>query len=169
MSSFTIGKQEYVKVAGYIAGIAEGTSIGCREFWVYDTIEHKNTDTDLYYKRFVQCYEMNAKSVQEQYKDNKPETDSNDYMKEFREYFKQGKVLMMEDTQTQRQAITEIQHFFHSALYQTENDKYNFIMRHWFNMILDQLVERVLLAGCEAESWGTFEIKKSNRNIVRIA
>ena len=168
MSSFTISKQEYIKAAGYIAGIASGSSIGVREFWIYDTIEHKNMDADLYYKRFCQCYEMNAKSVAEQYKDEKPEQDTNDYMKEFKSFYKKGYSLIAQDGETQRQAIANIQKFFHGSLYQVENEKYNFMMAHFYNKILDQLTDMILLNGYESDSWGTFEAPEG-RNITRIA
>lgn len=169
MSSFVISKQEYIKAAGYIAGIAAGTSIGSREFWLYDTIERKNTDKQLYYKRFSQCYEMNAKSVQEQYKDSEPEQDANEYKKEFETYYKKGYTLNMEDRDTKLRAISGIQQFFHSVLYQTENEKYNFLMTHWFFRIEDELMESLLLRGYTSENWGTFEAPDTKRNITRIA
>jgi len=172
MSSFTISKKEYVKVAGYVAGIANGCSSGVHEFWLWDSKEHKNTDKDLFYKRFVQCYEMNAESVKKQYKGAEvgaSSNDQNEYKTEFNKYYKKGQALVMEDTNTINQAVSEINNFFHSSLYQTEDEKYNFMMTHWYNSILDQLVERLLLRSYESESWGEFKAPETNRNITRIA
>ena len=169
MSSYVISKVDYIKCAGYIAGIAAGTSIGCREFWLYDNVEHRNTDKELYHKRFSQCYDMNAKSVQEQYKDKEAETDTNDYMKEFNAYYKKGYTLNMETREIQLQAIADIQKFFHSVLYQTENEKFNFLMTHWFFRIQDELFESLIGRSYDSENWGSFEAPETNRNITRIA
>lgn len=168
MSSFTIDKKEYIKVAGFIAGIAESYSRGCREFWVYDRKAGKNTDKDLYYKRFTQCYEMNAASVRGQYHGAEVGADGNnknEYKKEFEEYYRKGKTVICQSADFQRQAVAEIRNFFHSALYQTEDEKYNFIMTHWFNIILDQLVEHLIIKSYDAQSWGSFELPESERNI----
>lgn len=160
MSSFTISKKEYVKVAGYIAGIADSYSRGCRNFWVYDRKENKNTDKALYYKRFVQCYEMNAASVKDQYNGDEvgaASTDTNDYKAQFNAYYRKGSALICASVNDQRHAVAEIRQFMHSSLYQTENEKYNFMMTHWYMTILDQLTEFLLLGGgYEAQSWGEF-------------
>jgi hypothetical protein len=172
MSSFTIDKKEYVKVAGYIAGIAKGCSTGVHEFWLWDSKEHKNTDKDLFYKRFVQCYEMNAESVKKQYRGDEvgaPSNDQNDYKAEFNQCYEKGKCLLFEDTNTINQAIADIQNFLSSSLYQTEDDKYNFMMKHWYDSIIDQLVEKVLLGSYESKCWGDFNPPETNRNITRIA
>lgn len=159
MSSFTISKKEYVKVAGYIAGIANSYNRGCRDFWVYDHKEHKNTDTALYYKRFVQCYEMNAESVKEQYHGDEvgaSSNDTNEYKAEFNAYYQKGSALICASSEDRRHAVAEIRNFLHSSLYQTENEKYNFMMTHWYGLIIDQLTEKILLGSYEAESWGEF-------------
>lgn len=168
MSSFVISKKEYIKVAGYIAGIAAGCT-GSREFWLYDQKEGKNTDKELFYKRFVQCYEMNAESVKDQYNDKEAERDTNDYKKEFNEYFKKGRTLHLESQEVKIRALSGIQIFFHSALYQTEDQKYNFMMTHYFFRIQDELTEHLLTNHYTSENWGTFEAPTSDHNYQIIA
>lgn len=161
MSSFTIAKVDYIKAAGLIAGIAKATSIGCHNFWVYDYREGKNSDTETYYKRFSQCYEMNAISVKDQYHGDEvgaPSGDTNKYKKKFDEYFKIGSGIKRYPIEKQHQIIKDIISFFRSSLYQTENEKYHFMMQHWYNTIIEQLVERVLLSGYESECWGDFNL-----------
>ena len=168
MSSFTIDKKEYVKVAGYIAGIAAGCT-GSREFWLYDTVAKKNTDKELFYKRFVQCYEMNAESVREQYNDKVSDKDTKEYKTEFNAYFKKGRTLCLESQDVKNRALSGIQDFFHSALYQTENEKYNFMMTHYFLLILDELTEHLITNHYASENWGSFEAPESNHNYQIIA
>lgn len=169
MSSFVISKKEYVKAAGFIAGIAHSFSIGIHEFWVWDFKEGKNTDKDLYYKRFVQCFEMNAKSVQEQYRDDSPETDSKKYTAEFNEYYRKGSALMAQSREYQLQAVSNIQGFMHSSLYQIENERYSFMVRHWYNTIIDELLNKVVLSGFDSENWGSFEVPENGRDLQIIA
>jgi hypothetical protein len=161
MSSFTIAKVDYIKAAGLIAGIAKATTDGWRKFWVYDYREGKNSDTETYYKRFSQCYEMNAASVKEQYHGDEVGAlsgDKNSYKKEFDEFFKIGSGIKCYSPEKQRQIIKDIIFFLSSSLYQTENEKYHFMMQHWYNTIIEQLVERVLLSGYESECWGSFKL-----------
>lgn len=172
MSSFTIDKKEYVKAAGYVSGIAKACSYGCHEFWLYDHKAHKNTDKDLFYKRFVQCYEMNADSVKKQYRGQEvgaPSNDQNEYKREFEQYFNKGKAIMCQCKEKQFQAIKNIQMFFSSSLYQTEDEKYNFMMTHWYNQILEQLTQMILLSGYDSECWGRFDLNDTNENITVIA
>lgn len=159
MSSFVISKKEYVKAAGYIAGIAESFNRnGHNDFWLYDTLENKNTDTDLFYKRFVQIYEMNAESVQQQYGDKARETDDNKYLKDFNDYRVKGKGLMFDAKEQQIQAIADVRNFFKSAAYQIENEKYHFIVTHWFNQILDEIANKFIYRFYESDCWGSFDL-----------
>lgn len=161
MSSYTIAKKEYVKVAGYIAGIAEAVSRGMSQFWIYDFREGQNTTKEIFYKRFCECYQMNAASVKEQYHGDEvgaPSNDQHEYKRDFEDYYKKGKAVIYNGTtEDQKKAVAEIQRFLGSSLYQTENEKYNFMMTHWYFQIIEQLTEKVLLRGVEPESWGDFE------------
>ena len=157
MSSFTIGKAEYVKAAGIIAGIVEATSRGISEVYIYDyQSQRKMTEAD-FYDRFVECFEMNALSVHEQYSYCPGEelfTDSNDYMKEFDEYKKIGRGAAY-DRKKLSEIIFNLRDFLQSAEYQTENQAYYFKMKMIFNEILVQLMG--LLYPHECECWGSFK------------
>ena len=87
MSSFVISKSEYIKAAGLIAGLAEASSKShANRFWLYNFKDNRNYTTDDYYKTFCKCFEYNALSVQQQYKDEQPELDDNEYKDVFKEY-----------------------------------------------------------------------------------
>ena len=89
MSSFVVNKSEYIKAAGIVSGLAElyadryGTT---HRIWIYDYVTGRNMTAEDYYRNFTECYTMNALSVQEQYNDDEPETDDDDYMELFNEY-----------------------------------------------------------------------------------
>lgn len=150
MSSFVIGKSEYVKAAGAVAGIASAS----RHFWVYDYRSNRNMTDEDYYNRFCECFMMNAISVQEQYHDETAELDDNDYKALFNQYRKKG-ISAFCNPSVLRNMIYELRNFFSSAAYQTEKEAYFFQMKMLFNEILNQLFG--LLDHEERESWG--EIK----------
>ena len=153
MSSFVIEKREYIKAAGAIAGIVEASSRGINEVYIYDhQAGRKMTEAD-FYNRFVECYEMNAISVQEQYPMDELCTDSNDYMTEFKEYKKIGRRAAFDDRKL-REIIFNLRDFLKSVEYQTEKEAYYFKMKMLFNEILVQLIG--LLYPHECECWGDF-------------
>lgn len=159
MSSFTISKKEYIKAAGIVAGIAEasGRGNGRRQVWLYDYETQRNSTAEDYYRRFSECYTMNAISVGEQYHDRTPETDSNEYRAEFKAAQAAGRKLYFEQGEKLKNAIMELRQFFHSAIYQTEKYSYMFKMQFFFYQIEDQLVEYLYNPG-ECESWGELKI-----------
>lgn len=157
MSSFTIGKAEYIKAAGVIAGIVEGTSFGRNEVYIYDYQKSKKMTADDFYNCFVECFEMNALSVYEQYKERHPEdvldTDTEPYTEEFKEYQKIGRNALL-DPEKLCEIIFNLRDFLKSAEYQTEKEAYFFKMKMIFNEILVQLMG--LLYPHECECWGDF-------------
>ena len=64
-----------MKAAGLVAGISNAM----RDFWLYDVETRRNSTKEDFIRRFSECYTMNALSVQMQYDDPAPETDSNEY------------------------------------------------------------------------------------------
>lgn len=153
MSSFTIAKKEYIKAAGLVAGIAETK----REFWIYDYETHRKSTKEDYKRKFTECYEMNALSVQMQYNDPAPETDSETYDKEFNEYFKLGQQLVYNGGNVLRDAALELNDFFRSAIYQTEYEPYMWKMSMFFDRIISELFEQMNPHECN--SWGSLEVK----------
>ena len=161
MSCFVIGKEEYVKAAGCVAGIVEASNRGNREnVFIYDYQRQKKMEGRDFYDCFVELFQMNALNVYEYYSPRHPEdelyTDSNDYMKLFGEWQKKGREAARDDQKLKR-AIFNLRDFFRSAEYQTaENDAYYFKMKMIFNNILVALME--LLYPHECECWGDFNI-----------
>jgi hypothetical protein len=156
MSSYTISKQDYIKAAGLVAGLAEAL-----ELWIYDYEDGNNSTEASYYREFERCYTMNALSVKEQYHGDEvgaPSTDSNDYMKDFEKMQKIGKSAGY-TRQGLKELVAELQMFFDSAIYQTEKYEYMFKMEFYFNKILNALYKKTFLYNNrEAESWGHIEI-----------
>ena len=150
MSSFVIGKEEYIKAAGVIAGIADVKNI-----WLYDYSQNRNSTPEDYYRRFTECFEMNMLSVQEQYDENVPESDSNEYMETFKAYMQKGKNAAMYPEKL-KNIIMDLWQFFRSAQYQTEKEAYYFKMQMYFNSILVALMP--YLHSHESECWGEFDI-----------
>lgn len=161
MSSFIIGKQEYIKAAGLVAGLAKEFNL-----WIYDFSSNRNMDASDYYRSFVECFEMNALSVQEQYKDKDLFTDSNDYMDLFKKYQKHGQNIAM-TREGLKEAFLELRQFFSGCVYQTETPAYMFKMRMLFDRIIVELSGKVV-NGYEPESWGTLDNCESKRNVTRI-
>ena len=152
MSSFTICKKEYVKAAGIVAGIAS-----VKKLWVYDYQSGRNMTKEDYYNRFVECFEMNALSVQEQYHDESPELDSKEYRDVFNCAYSYGRTNAAVSPQHLPEIIMNLRSFFSSAEYQTEKEAYMFKMKSLFNQILVELM-KYMYTGPEVESWGTIDI-----------
>lgn len=152
MSSFVINKKEYIKAAGAVAGLAD-----VHEIWYFSYETQRNMNADDYYNKFVECFEMNALSVQEQYKDKDVWTDSNDYKAEFKKAFNYSKFATM-DYRKEQELVFELLQFFSSAEYQTEKESYYYKMKMFFNQILVSLFKAVFMKGYESESWGSFNI-----------
>ena len=152
MSSFTISKKEYVKAAGIVAGIAS-----IKKMWVYDYQAGHNMEKKDYYERFVECFEMNALSVQEQYHDDSPEFDSATYQDEFNLAYSYGRTTAAVEPHHLPEVIMNLRNFFSCAEYQTEKMEYMFKMRMLFNQILVELM-KYMYNGPEADSWGTINI-----------
>ena len=149
MSSFVIDKQEYVKAAGLVSGIVEDKKV-----WLYDYEANRKSEPADFYKRFVNCYEMNALSVMEQYEDNEPETDSNKYTDVFKAYVAKGKTIATRP-QKLTELILDLRQFFEGAKYQTEKEAYYFKMCMYFNAILAAFMP--LLSSYKSDCWGSID------------
>jgi len=145
MSSFVIDKVEYIKCAGLIAGLLQKDRWACGEKEIYN--------------RFSRFFELNAKSVQEQYGEEQCDTDSNDYL----EQFNQCKVLALEysrrkDGKDPQLLIKGIQNFMRSALYQTENDEASGEMARDFTFYLGRMIEHYTYPQIELHWWGEVDL-----------
>ena len=158
MSSYAIGKEEYIKAAGFIAGIKDVH----RDIWLYDYEYGRNMTADDFYTRFVECFEMNALSVYEQYAPRHDDevlyTDSNDYKDTFKKYRAIGKSVAIQPDAL-KMAIMELKLFFKSAVYQTEKETYMWKMSMFFNRILVELMPFLYHANQDdLHSWGDFDL-----------
>lgn len=145
MSSFVIDKVEYIKCAGLLAGLlAKDRWSGCDE-------EIRN--------RFSHYYELNAKSVQEQYNDKECQADGNEYI----DQFNQCKSLALEysrrkDGKDPMLLIKGIQLFMRSVLYQTENDEASGEMARDFTFNLGCLIDHYVHRELELHWWGEVDL-----------
>ena len=141
-----------MKAAGLIAGISNAM----RDFWLYDIETRRNSTKEDFIRRFSECYTMNALSVQMQYDDPAPETDSNEYRDEINEFYKLGQQLVYNGGRVLTDAVHELQSFFGSALYQTEYEPYMYKMQMFFNSLTCQLWEKAYKH--EDASWSSLKI-----------
>ena len=84
MSSYVISKKEFMKVAGFCAGLSDCKN-SFREpvlrLWHYGN--NKPYEDKDYKAAFTWLYKLNALSVQKQYHDTEPENDPADYVVAF--------------------------------------------------------------------------------------
>ena len=158
MSCFVIGKEEYVKAAGAVAGLVSGNPFR-REIFIYDYQRQKRMNGKDFYDCFVELFQMNALNVYEYYSPRHPEdelyTDSNDYTGLFKEWEGIRKAAAR-DPEKRQKIIFNLRDFFRSAQYQTaENDAYFFKMKTIFDNVLVALME--MLYPHECECWGEFQ------------
>lgn len=153
MSSFIISKEEYIKAAGTVAGLAESLP----HFWLYDYETGRNATQEDYYRMFTECYTMNAMSVKEQYHDPELFTDGSSYKRTFDDYRKKGRSAGLHRGEDFKRITAELVNFFSSAVYQTEKEPYFWKMQTLFNRITAELMPHILKE-YEPRSWGTFEI-----------
>jgi len=142
MSSFTIDKRDYMRCAGLLAGIAEGTERSPYHLWVYDYQTNRNMKAEDYKREFEKLYQMNALSVQEQYHDQDSSMDLETYDADFRTYQKRGKLAAVGlDKISLKEWINNLNRFFGSAIYQTEKSEYMFQMEFFFGRIIRALLD----------------------------
>ena len=139
MSSYVVEKERFVKAAGILAGIAEATKGNIIRLYVYDYENGRVMEAQDYYDRFVECFVMNSLSVQEQYHEESPWTDDDDYKAVFALFMQRGKALTRNREQL-RKMIYELMEFFREVEYQTEKESYMFKMQLLFGNITRHLL-----------------------------
>lgn len=142
MSSFIIGKIEYIRCAGMVHGIL-------------DTFRGVNAD----FKRSLQpkmtkVYENNVKSFNLQY-DEHYVPDSKEYTNEYEEYRRKGFML---NTTQQRDMFFKIIHFFNSASYQIEDETCSAQAAEVFWYITTSLISFIFRSEIRKQTnWGEFD------------
>ena len=157
MSSFVIGKAEYVKAAGAIAGIADFYKNSIEKIFVYDYQRNHKMEAEDFYNCFVEFFEMNALSVREQYKDETLYSDNNEYKTDFRKYMTIGKNACFYPEKLNK-IIFDLRDFLQSAMYQTENDVYFHKIKMISNSIIVELM-KLLEPAHKCTCWGDFNIE----------
>ena len=163
MSSFVISKVEYIKAAGFVSGIMKACNNGwCTgSVWIWDSeLKRALTEIDIY-NRFVDCFNMNSKSVYDQYSPRHPDevlcVDEIHYTEEYLQYTDIGAALA-DDPERLAPALQDLHDFFDSALYQTSEDREaNKKMSDFFNSILLALMP--VAYPHETTCWGRFNVK----------
>ena len=164
MSSFTISKQEYMKAAGLVSGIAEEAKI-----WMYDFEMGRNSTPEDYKRRFAECYEMNALSVKEQYHGDEVGAfsgDQNEYKEDFEAYQHLGRQLVYNGGSALSNAVHELSQFFSSAMYQTEYEPYMYKMQMFFDRLIVEMFDH--LGHYKTKSWGSLEIEKPDHEYQKL-
>lgn len=164
MSSYVIGKINYIRCAGAIVGMSEGFYRD--PLWVYNHRDNRNFNEDDYKTIFTWLYEANAKSVQLQYDDDTCESDTNDYSTDFEEYKKIGKQAVYHGTENH--LVKEIAKFFSSIKYQIEDDDLSRKVSCYLNIILVALAEKTVLENSDVTCWGEFKLEKPDTEIIDI-
>lgn len=151
MSSFVIDKSEYIKAAGLINGIAAHKRDG---IFIYDYEKRRRMSEQDIMEKFVECFTMNALSVQIQYHEPEAWTDDGEYLKEYKEAKTRG--LMEYAHGNGKNIMLQLRDFFRSAIYQTEYEPYMWKMKIFFSAVLDEVIDIVFPH--EVKSWGSIEI-----------
>ena len=154
MSSYVISKSDYVKAAGTVAGMASALDL-----WLYDYQAGRKSEPEDFYNRFCEVFTMNSLSVQEQYDDPEPETDSNGYQQEFNKAFQAAKSKIFSKSDGAKILLYKLSDFFSSAVYQIENYNYMFKTKMYFDGIIAEATKKILRRQYgESDCWGSFEI-----------
>lgn len=163
MSSFVISKVEYIKAAGFVAGIVKESKTVhfTANIRLWDAEQQREMNTRDIHAAFEKCYELNAANVYEYYSPNHPDeelaTDSDAYNYEFTQYMTIGRK-MYHNPEKLRKAIFNLRDFFGSACYQTaENDEYYNRMESFLNRILVAVMGPLYPHECEC--WGKFNVQ----------
>lgn len=154
MSSFIIGKAEYMKMAGFVTGIAKGTENTPSQFWLWDDEHGRNMNGRDYIDKFTECYKMNVDSVNNQYGDSEP-YDEESYDVDFRKYFYYGLEVCRNKPVLLERAF-DLVNFAKSVAYQIEDATSRGVVMEFFNEIIVQIF-RVVDGGDRMGSWGKLE------------
>lgn len=169
MSSFVISKKEYVKAAGFIAGLASQKNFYREPLVYWYSFKKKRILTpDDYYDMFVSMYRANAKSVQLQYNDKEPENDPEDYKDEFQTMITATHEMFVActikgDHKAKQQfinSIFEFHGFSRSVNYQIEDEELNKRCNHLLDKCQTFLVDILqnTINHYEFDSWATFNL-----------
>lgn len=122
MSSFVINKKEYAEACGFLAGLAEVKgryNEPVLRLWNY--ARNRVYTPEDFLKVSAWLYDLNAISVQKQYRDSEKCTDSNDYRAEFENYKQRTIETYLFHKSDLKKAIYRFHMFSSCILYQIED------------------------------------------------
>lgn len=151
MSSYVISKQNYVRVAGYISGVAQELKV-----WVYNYKDNRNFTKEDYLTLFKWIYDANAISVQKQYRDEKREEDDNEYPADFEKYFKLGCSDCFHHDYSKM--LNAVHSFFSSCNYQIEDDFLGGKVKTYLDKIFFAIYDRTK-GETNLDCWGDFNLE----------
>lgn len=144
MSSFVVSKIEYIKAAGLMHGIALAIDKSNSHFI-------RNV-----HKNFVECYELNVRSVNEQYGDNTL-PDEEEYQDTFIKYAEIGmRIYNGQHMVSFNDLRYRLMKFFESCLYQIEDEEANKIVATFFYTCIMILFEKEVFSG--DGWWGDIDV-----------
>lgn len=167
MSSFVISKSEYMKAAGFLAGLAAEKDCYREQLLrMWNSKDNRVMNDQDFIDAFTTLYNFNALSVQKQYKDNEPEADKNTYAKEFKAAKKATQQMVLdwhlERNRNVEMTIYKFQSFSSSILYQIEDpelsDKARFFLAKVQMKLFEVLRNFNGISEEDTTSWGDFNI-----------
>lgn len=161
MSSYVIDKKEFVKIAGFLAGLQAAKKYNESVLYFYNMETHSlYTDHELYIMLNT-VYECNVLSVALQYGET-PVTDTAAY-KDIFETYKHNSYMLFNDSR-----FTTLKEYYYSFIafircfnYQTEDQFLNEKGMNILKTILFKL-SCCIFANNTAGYWGEFSINKNN-------
>ena len=167
MSSFVISKSEYIKAAGFLAGLAEEKDCYREQLLrMWNTRDNRVMNDQDFIEAFTTLYKFNALSVQKQYGDKAAEADDNTYEKEFKAVKKATKQMCLDwhlcRNHNIEMTIYKFQSFSNSILYQIEDpelsEKTQFFLAKVQMKLFEVLRNFNGISEEETTSWGDFNI-----------
>lgn len=140
MSSFVVDKSEFIKAAGLLYGIEAAKGVHAHK-WFLDNVR----------ERFVECYELNAQSVDEQYNEISA-IDTESYDDVFKQYGQIGLEIGFGTCKKidLKSLRIKMWMFFNSVLYQTESEEAHDKISSWFLVCLTKLFHKEIY---NVEGW----------------
>lgn len=165
MSSFVMDKKQFIKAAGFCAGLAD-----CKSFFNESVLRLWNYSNGAiytgedFYNAFVWLFNLNALSVQRQYNDSEPCKDTNKYIVEFNEYRKKTSRYYqtggIEERKKLVNAIYQFHEFCNCLLYQVEDPDCEMKIKGFIYRLEHELMGILeKLSGLDVETWGDFEME----------
>ena len=162
MSSYVISKQEYVKIAGFIAGLQAAEKYGESALYWWNHKENRLHNDKSIKALILTAYDCNVISVMKQYNEDQSEFDENEYNELFQEYKQKSYSLYS------RCQFTTLKKYYYSLIafiscfnYQTEDEMLNNKGMMILQTALYKVSKLIFQSECNG-FWGTFSDEKES-------